>query len=207
MRWYGVLAVLFLLGAAAAPATAQHARDYARAGRVQPLDQILPHIRRSRPGTFYDAEGPFRGPDGRMHYRLKWMTPGGPHHLARHRCPHRPRAGRGPRRRAPIWERRRGQGRRYAPRDNGRLDRNRYRNRRPMRRDEFRSGPRRDNRRYAPRNNRRLERPGIGNRRQLQRNRDRGGPGAYGHDRAPKAGHDRGDRRPDRRHRRGHRGW
>ena len=75
MRWYGVLAVLILVAGSAVPAAARdrHARDY----RIQPLDRILPHIRHSRPGTFYDAEGPFRGPDGRMHYRLKWMTPDG----------------------------------------------------------------------------------------------------------------------------------
>ncbi len=68
MRWYGVLAVLIAVLGASAPAAAQP---------VRPLDQILPHIRASEPGTFYDAQGPFRGPDGRMHYRLKWMTPSG----------------------------------------------------------------------------------------------------------------------------------
>jgi hypothetical protein len=69
MRWYAVLIVFVIawLGAAT-PAAAQ---------RVRPLDQILPQIRATHPGTFYDAEGPFRGPDGRMHYRLKWMTPSG----------------------------------------------------------------------------------------------------------------------------------
>ena len=77
MRWYGVLAVVAVLAGGALPAMAQHARDHVRAGRIEPLDRILPHVRHSRPGTFYDAEGPFRGPDGRMHYRLKWMTPRG----------------------------------------------------------------------------------------------------------------------------------
>jgi hypothetical protein len=42
-----------------------------------PLDQILPGVRRDHPGRFYDAEGPFQGPDGQLHYRLKWMTPEG----------------------------------------------------------------------------------------------------------------------------------
>jgi hypothetical protein len=51
--------------------------DRVAAGQIQPLDRILPEIRRTHPGTFYDAEGPFTGPDGEMHYRLKWMTPDG----------------------------------------------------------------------------------------------------------------------------------
>jgi hypothetical protein len=41
------------------------------------LDRILPQIRQQHPGTFYDAEGPFWGPDGQPHYRVKWMTPQG----------------------------------------------------------------------------------------------------------------------------------
>ncbi|MEI9932736.1 MAG: hypothetical protein WDM89_19935 [Rhizomicrobium sp.] len=52
----------------------------AGAGEAQPrpsLDRILPTIRQHHPGRFYDAEGPFRGPDGLPRYRLKWMTPGG----------------------------------------------------------------------------------------------------------------------------------
>jgi hypothetical protein len=69
MRWYAALAVFIIaLAGTAVPAAAQS---------VRPLDQILPQIRSTHPGTFYDAEGPFRGPDGRMHYRLKWMTPSG----------------------------------------------------------------------------------------------------------------------------------
>ena len=51
--------------------------DRVASGQIQPLDRILPEIRRTHPGTFYDAEGPFTGPDGEMHYRLKWMTPDG----------------------------------------------------------------------------------------------------------------------------------
>jgi len=77
MRWYGVILVLVALGAGALPAAAQDARGHVRAGRVQPLDEILEGIRNSRPGTFYDAQGPFEGADGRLHYRLKWMTPEG----------------------------------------------------------------------------------------------------------------------------------
>ena len=41
------------------------------------LDRVLPEIRRSTPGTFYDAEGPFFTPDGQARYRIKWMTPDG----------------------------------------------------------------------------------------------------------------------------------
>jgi hypothetical protein len=44
---------------------------------VQPLDRLLPGIRRSHPGEFYDAEGPTYGPTGDPHYHLKWMTPDG----------------------------------------------------------------------------------------------------------------------------------
>jgi hypothetical protein len=58
---------------AAGPAAAQPPRDPG----VQPLDQILPGIRRSHPGEFYDADGPTPGPDGQEHYHLKWMTPDG----------------------------------------------------------------------------------------------------------------------------------
>src|SRR5258705_4871179 len=44
---------------------------------VQPLDRLLPGIRRAHPGDFYDAEGPTYGPSGDPHYQLKWMTPDG----------------------------------------------------------------------------------------------------------------------------------
>lgn len=44
---------------------------------VQPLDRLLPGIRREHPGNFYDAEGPTYGPSGDPHYHLKWMTPDG----------------------------------------------------------------------------------------------------------------------------------
>jgi len=64
----------FLAGAAATPALAQPARE---SGGVQPLDRLLPEIRRHHPGNFYDAEGPTFGPDGQPHYHLKWMTPDG----------------------------------------------------------------------------------------------------------------------------------
>ncbi|MDR3527163.1 MAG: hypothetical protein P4L57_07760 [Rhizomicrobium sp.] len=41
------------------------------------LDRVLPHIRQTVPGTFYDAEGPFLSPNGQATYRIKWMTPDG----------------------------------------------------------------------------------------------------------------------------------
>lgn len=51
---------------------------YGRPGdEVQPLDRLLPGIRRSHPGDFYDAEGPTYGPEGDPHYHLKWVTPDG----------------------------------------------------------------------------------------------------------------------------------
>jgi hypothetical protein len=70
-----ILSGLFLLAALAAPALA--------AGRPMAgepsLDRVLPEIRRHMPGHFYNAIGPFVGPDGGVRYRVKWMrmpTPG-----------------------------------------------------------------------------------------------------------------------------------
>jgi hypothetical protein len=71
--------LLVMLAAGATPAAAQrdHMRERIRNGEIRPLDRILPDIRRSHPGTFYDAEGPVEGPNGDYRYRLKWMTPEG----------------------------------------------------------------------------------------------------------------------------------
>ena len=44
---------------------------------VQPLDRLLPEVRRTHPGQFYDADGPHPGAGGSQHYHLKWMTPEG----------------------------------------------------------------------------------------------------------------------------------
>jgi hypothetical protein len=66
-----ILAALGLL--AAGPAAAQPQRDPG----VLPLDRILPGIRASHPGQFYDADGPTPGPGGSQHYHLKWMSPDG----------------------------------------------------------------------------------------------------------------------------------
>jgi len=70
MRARASLALLVLL-TLALPALAQDRRG------VPSLDRVLPEIRRTTPGTFYDADGPFLGPDGQATYRIKWMTPDG----------------------------------------------------------------------------------------------------------------------------------
>lgn len=72
MRRRVFLVILVLLAGGAAPALAQREQ-----GSPQPLDRIIEGIRNSRSGSFYDAQGPFQGPDGRPHYRIKWMTPEG----------------------------------------------------------------------------------------------------------------------------------
>ena len=64
----------------AGPAFLMATSAFAQPGRdpgVLPLDRILPGIRRSYPGDFYDADGPTPGPDGQPHYHLKWMSPDG----------------------------------------------------------------------------------------------------------------------------------
>ena len=58
-------------------ATAQPYGPPGPGGGVQPLDRLLPGIRRQHPGEFYDAEGPTYGPTGDAHYHLKWLTPDG----------------------------------------------------------------------------------------------------------------------------------
>jgi len=66
---FGFLAAFLAFGAGSAQAV-----DYYG---PPSLDRILPQIRERHPGKFYDAEGPYRGPDGQYRYRLKWMTPNG----------------------------------------------------------------------------------------------------------------------------------
>ena len=66
-----VFGVLTLLGTSGV-----EAQEYA-ADANPSLDRILPGIRERHPGKFYDAQGPWRGPDGQYRYRLKWMTPDG----------------------------------------------------------------------------------------------------------------------------------
>lgn len=69
----GFFLVFAALLAATAPAIAQPREP----DGVQPLDRLLPEIRRTHPGEFYDADGPTPGPGGSQHYHLKWMTPDG----------------------------------------------------------------------------------------------------------------------------------
>jgi hypothetical protein len=66
-----VFGLLTLFGASGV-----EAQEYAADGNPS-LDRILPGIRERHPGKFYDAQGPWRGPDGQYRYRLKWMTPDG----------------------------------------------------------------------------------------------------------------------------------
>jgi hypothetical protein len=75
-----LLGFLSLLAAnIAVPAVAQPREGRPSEARdgIQPLDRLLPGIRRDHPGNFYDAEGPTYGPSGNPHYHLKWMTPEG----------------------------------------------------------------------------------------------------------------------------------
>jgi len=72
LAFLGLAAAGSIGGAAAQP----YGRHYDRGG-IQPLDRLLPGIRRQHPGNFYDAEGPTYGPSGDPHYHLKWMTPDG----------------------------------------------------------------------------------------------------------------------------------
>jgi hypothetical protein len=68
MRSRVFLALLALLLAFAAPARAEHDGET--------LDRILPDIRAAHPGRLSDAQ-PWVDDNGRMHYRIKWMTPEG----------------------------------------------------------------------------------------------------------------------------------
>ena len=80
MRAYVFSVIWFGLCALAAPALSQPygpPPPYGDRDGVQPLDRLLPGIRRGHPGNFYDAEGPTYGPSGDPHYHLKWMTPDG----------------------------------------------------------------------------------------------------------------------------------
>jgi hypothetical protein len=75
-----VFAGIFTLLAMAlnGPAGAQpYGPAYGYSRGIQPLERLLPGIRRDHPGDFYDAEGPTYGPTGDPHYHLKWMTPDG----------------------------------------------------------------------------------------------------------------------------------
>ncbi len=70
-----VLCACSALLLAISPASAQG--RFVHPGGVVPLDRILPHIRSAHPGSFSDVDGPFADPAGRLHYRIKWLTPDG----------------------------------------------------------------------------------------------------------------------------------
>ncbi|HXJ01290.1 MAG TPA: hypothetical protein VNH44_08695 [Micropepsaceae bacterium] len=72
--------IALLMGAAlSSPTKAQpyRARQGVQSGQVRSLDEILNGIRRERPGSLADVQGPDAGPQGEPHYRLKWLTPDG----------------------------------------------------------------------------------------------------------------------------------
>jgi len=73
MRPRLALFVVLLLAPFAASGIAM-AQPASPAG-AQPLDRLLPEIRRTVPGQFLDAEGINR--NGSPGYRLKWLTPDG----------------------------------------------------------------------------------------------------------------------------------
>ena len=67
---------VWALGSAAEAQPRQEGGNDSRK-EVQPLDRLLPAIRRSHPGEFSDVHGPTYGPSGDPHYHLKWITPDG----------------------------------------------------------------------------------------------------------------------------------
>ena len=80
MRYFAHLLIALLLGAAlSSPTAAQpfRARQGVQSGEVRSLNEILNGIRRERPGSLADVQGPNVGALGEPHYRLKWLTPDG----------------------------------------------------------------------------------------------------------------------------------
>ncbi|HEX5280206.1 MAG TPA: hypothetical protein VFW28_09010 [Micropepsaceae bacterium] len=81
MRYRVLMFAAFLsaLAACAGTAAAQpyRAREGVQSGQMRSLDQILNGIRRQRPGSLADVEGPNPSPEGGAQYRLKWITPDG----------------------------------------------------------------------------------------------------------------------------------
>ena len=81
MRYRVLMFAAFLsaLAACAGPAAAQpyRAREGVQSGQVRSLDEIVNGIRRQRPGSLADVQGPSPSPEGEPRYRLKWVTPDG----------------------------------------------------------------------------------------------------------------------------------
>jgi hypothetical protein len=75
-RFLMFAAFLSILAAFAGTASAQpnRAREGVQSGQVRSLDQILNGIRRERPGSLADVQGPYPSPEGGPRYRLKWVT-------------------------------------------------------------------------------------------------------------------------------------
>jgi hypothetical protein len=67
---------LLLLAPFAAPGIAHAQPPGAQVQGAQPLDRLLPEIRRAHPGQFLDAE-PGASESGSPRYRLRWLTPEG----------------------------------------------------------------------------------------------------------------------------------
>ena len=74
LTFLGLLVWGLAIGAKAQPRREQW-ND--RSSDVQPLDRLLPAIRRSHPGEFSDAHGPINGGSSDSYYHLKWITPDG----------------------------------------------------------------------------------------------------------------------------------
>jgi hypothetical protein len=80
MRYVAPILFALIVGAvSAAPVDAQpnRAREGVQSGDMRSLGEILNGIRRERPGSLADVQGPNMGPAGEPHYRLKWLTPDG----------------------------------------------------------------------------------------------------------------------------------
>jgi len=81
MRYLAPVLVLMLLGALTAPspssAQAYGPRAGVQSGEVRSLGEILDNVRRERPGSLADVQGPNIGPRGEPRYRLKWVSPDG----------------------------------------------------------------------------------------------------------------------------------
>jgi hypothetical protein len=68
-----------LLSASACTGEARPSQEQANDPRsgVEPLDRLLPTIRRSHPGEFSDAHGPVYDASSDPHFHVKWITPDG----------------------------------------------------------------------------------------------------------------------------------
>ena len=81
MRYRVFMVAAFLSGLAVLQGTSlaqpYRAREGVQSGQVRSLDQILNGIRRQRPGSLADVQGPNPSAAGGSRYRLKWVTPDG----------------------------------------------------------------------------------------------------------------------------------